>query len=261
MPNRILRAELLESEGWLALKDNADRAAYIACVLTVDTLGNMPAGPHRLVKLWRPYGIDTPEKAAKVCADLSDVDLIRVYESDRKRYIHIPRFQQSRRFLGHLWPLSPWATDDEKQSFAKKSQVIHKSSPVKLRESPIGVGVGVGVGVEPKTIVGLTPDPIPNSNGKAHQTRAFNATAVSIIAFLNEKTGSHYQPVQANVKMIVGRLQEGFTEKQIRQVIANRCLEWQGDEKMDEYLRPKTLFNATNFASYAGLLGKTTVEG
>ncbi len=39
-------------------------------------------------------------------------------------------------------------------------------------------------------------------------------------------------------------------------MIANRCLAWVGDSKMDEYLRPKTLFNATNFANYAGQLGK-----
>jgi hypothetical protein len=116
MPNRILRAELLESEPWLALKDNADRAAYIACLLTADTFGAMPAGPHRLVKLWRPYGIDTPEKASKVLSDLADVDLVRTYQADGKPYLHIPRFNQSCRFLGHLWPLSPWATNEEKQS-------------------------------------------------------------------------------------------------------------------------------------------------
>lgn len=129
MPNRVLRAELLDSEAWLALKDNADRACWIACFLTVDTFGDMPAGPHRLVKLWRPYGIDTPEKAAKVFADLADVDLVRRYESDGKPYLHIPRFNQSPRFPGHLWPLSPWATDEQKQAFAKKSRVTHGESP------------------------------------------------------------------------------------------------------------------------------------
>ena len=167
MPNRIVRAELLDSEGWLALKDNADRAAYITCILTADTLGNMPAGPHRLVKLWRPYGIDSPEKAAKVCSDLADVDLIRLYVATGKPYLHIPRFNQSRRFLGHLWPLPPWITDEEKQRLTKKS-------PVSLRDPPEGVGVGVGVGVKnlrSKAIVGLAPDPSPQTlKGKALRT-------------------------------------------------------------------------------------------
>ena len=143
MPNRILRAELLDSEAWLSLKDNADRAAFIACILTVDTFGDMPAGPHRLVRLWRPYGIDTPEKAAKVFGELIDVDLVRSYQQDAKPYLHIPRFQQSPRFPGHLWPLSPWASNEEKQIVAKKSPVTHGESP-----EGVEVGVGVGVGVE-----------------------------------------------------------------------------------------------------------------
>ena len=177
MPNRILRAELLESEGWLALKDNADRAAYIACLLTVDTFGSMPAGPHRLVKLWRPYGIDTPEKAAKCFSDLIDVDLVRRYLADGKPYLHVPRFRQSRRFLGHIWPLSPWTTKEEKQRLAQKSPVDHSWSPVIHGDSPDGVGVGVGVGVgeiqQPVVLAALAPGPTTPRNPKPvnHGTR------------------------------------------------------------------------------------------
>jgi hypothetical protein len=141
MPDRVIRAELLNSEAWLALKDNADRLAYLSCLLGADTLGNMPAGLHRCVHAWRPYGIDTPEKAAKTLSDLADVDLVRLYTADSKQYLHIPRFKQSRRFLGKLWPLSPWSTIEEKQEDAKNSPVNHG-------ESRHGVGVGVGVGVD-----------------------------------------------------------------------------------------------------------------
>lgn len=111
------------------------------------------------------------------------------------------------------------------------------------------------------SLVGQTPDVPPEKpNEKGQQTKALNAAAVALLAFLNEKTGSRYQPVAANVKLIVARLQEGFTEKQIRQVIANRCLAWANDPKMEEYLRPATLFNATKFANYAGQLGKVAPE-
>ena len=165
MPNRILRAELLDSEPWLALKDNADRCAWIACVLSADTFGNMPAGPQRLVKLWRPYGIDTPEKAAKVFGDLVDVDLVRRYTDRDKPYLHIPRFNQSRRYLGHLWPLSPWTTKEEKQRLAGKSPADHSESQEVSCEPPVGVGVGVGVGVELEV-----PHPSPNSTTKPPRT-------------------------------------------------------------------------------------------
>jgi len=33
-----------------------------------------------------------------------------------------------------------------------------------------------------------------------------------------------------------------------------KCREWGADEKMEEYLRPATLFNATKFAQYRGKL-------
>lgn len=79
--------------------------------------------------------------------------------------------------------------------------------------------------------------------------------AEEVLNFLNEKTGRSYQPVAANVGMIAARLKEGATVEDLRAVIAKKCREWRGDEKMDEYLRPKTLFNATNYAQYRGEIG------
>ena len=75
----------------------------------------------------------------------------------------------------------------------------------------------------------------------------------AILIFLNEKTGKKYQPVKANLSLISARLKE-YSEDQLRQVIAKKCREWGTDDKMAQYLRPKTLFNATNFANYAGEL-------
>lgn len=117
------------------------------------------------------------------------------------------------------------------------------------------------VEIPSESLVGQSPDPPTEKpvNGKRSR-RELIVIAVGLLAFLNDKTGAKYEPVKANVDLVVARLNEGFTEKAIRQVIANRCLAWQGDPKMDEYLRPKTLFGARNFASYAGQIGKTPVE-
>ena len=80
------------------------------------------------------------------------------------------------------------------------------------------------------------------------------AEAHEILAFLNEKVGRNYQPVPANIDLIVARLKEGATAGQCRQVIAKKSREWSGDEHMAEYLRPATLFNRTKFAQYVGEL-------
>jgi hypothetical protein len=148
MPDRILRAELLTSEGWLALKNNDDRVSWIVLFLSADVFGNQPAGPHRLVHLWRHAGIDTAEKASKVLIELGEVDLLRCYQVDGKPYCHIPRFRQSRRYLGKTWPLSPWTTYEDKQRIANKPPEDHSEAQETARVSPVGVGVGVGVGVD-----------------------------------------------------------------------------------------------------------------
>lgn len=97
-------------------------------------------------------------------------------------------------------------------------------------------------------IAGTKPD------AKAEKLRSLRAEAVALIDFLNVRTGKAYQHVPANVDPIVGLLKAGATTVQIRQVIVSRARKWHGDPKMEEYLRPKTLFNRTNFANYVGEL-------
>jgi len=82
---------------------------------------------------------------------------------------------------------------------------------------------------------------------------------LEILNFLNEKTGRNYQPVKSNLSMITARLKE-YSKTQLRQVIAKKCREWGTDEKMEQYLRPATLFNATKCAQYVGELGQQEVE-
>jgi uncharacterized phage protein (TIGR02220 family) len=78
--------------------------------------------------------------------------------------------------------------------------------------------------------------------------------ALQVLQFLNSKTGRNFEPVDATIKPILARLREGASVDDCRAVIAKKCRDWAGDEKMNEYLRPKTLFNATNFANYKGEL-------
>lgn len=78
--------------------------------------------------------------------------------------------------------------------------------------------------------------------------------ARDILAFLNEKTGRAYKPVDANLELIVARLREGYSARELRQIVAKKCREWQGREDMAEYLRPATLFNRKNCAQYTGEL-------
>lgn len=74
-----------------------------------------------------------------------------------------------------------------------------------------------------------------------------------LIEYLNRKAGKRFRPVEANIRLAKARLGEA-SAAEIRAVIDARCLQWRGNPKMAEYLRPETLFGATKFAQYLGEL-------
>ncbi len=87
-------------------------------------------------------------------------------------------------------------------------------------------------------------------------------SAEEAIGFLNERTRKNFSarhpngdPTQA-LTAVHSLLKKGYTATNLRQVIANRCLKWRDDPKMEEFLRPETLFRPSKFASYLGELGK-----
>ncbi len=97
--------------------------------------------------------------------------------------------------------------------------------------------------LKPKDTVGKNPD-----------------VASQVLEFLNEKTGRSYRPVKANLELIQARIREGASVQDLRAVVAKKCREWSGDEKMAQYLRPETLFGARKFAQYVGELVKVENE-
>lgn len=86
--------------------------------------------------------------------------------------------------------------------------------------------------------------------------------AEEVLTFMNTKTGKHFRVKHPNgtetenVKLLRVLFGKGYTVTNIIQVIANRRQKWDGDPKMQEFLRPSTLFRASNFTNYFGELGK-----
>jgi uncharacterized phage protein (TIGR02220 family) len=76
-----------------------------------------------------------------------------------------------------------------------------------------------------------------------------------VLEHLNEKANRNFQSVPANTKLIAARMREGATVEQLKAVIDSKVTEWLNDPKMEQYLRPATLFNAEKFGQYSGLLG------
>jgi uncharacterized phage protein (TIGR02220 family) len=78
-----------------------------------------------------------------------------------------------------------------------------------------------------------------------------------IVDYLNLKAGTSYRhSTSSTQKLIRARWNEGFRLDDFKQVIDNMTAKWKGDPKMEQYLRPQTLFG-TKFESYLQITSKT----
>lgn len=72
-----------------------------------------------------------------------------------------------------------------------------------------------------------------------------------IISYLNEKANKSFKTnSKETIRQINGRLNEGYKLEDFKKVIDNKTSDWLNNDKMNEYLRPKTLFRPTNFENY-----------
>ena len=87
------------------------------------------------------------------------------------------------------------------------------------------------------------------------------AQAEKVIEFMNEavrevKPRARGFSGDTQIRWVYDRLRDGASENECRAVIANRITKWGDDPKMQEYIRPKTIFNKNNFNTYLGELGR-----
>lgn len=79
-----------------------------------------------------------------------------------------------------------------------------------------------------------------------------------IIEYLNAKTGKQFRVSQVARQHINARWREGFRLEHFKTVIDKKTAEWLDDPRMEQYLRPQTLFG-TKFESY--LNQKVVIKG
>lgn len=71
-----------------------------------------------------------------------------------------------------------------------------------------------------------------------------------IVAFLNLESGKNFKASSLKtINLIKARMSEGYTLEDFKKVISQKKSEWLKDEKMNQYLRPETLFG-NKFESY-----------
>lgn len=73
---------------------------------------------------------------------------------------------------------------------------------------------------------------------------------IDIVEYLNKKANKNYKHNSDKTRRFIdARLNEGFTLEDFKKVIDNKCRSWLNDERMNQYLRPETLFG-TKFEAY-----------
>lgn len=81
-------------------------------------------------------------------------------------------------------------------------------------------------------------------------TNGSQADVLAVLDHLNFVSARRYRPVKATLRLISARLKESeVTVAGCRMMIERQMKMWRGT-RMEEYMRPKTLFAASNFASY-----------
>jgi len=72
-----------------------------------------------------------------------------------------------------------------------------------------------------------------------------------VISYLNTKTEKQFRVnSRDNQVLVIARLKEGYTVSDLQKVVSNQCDRWLGDEKMEQYLRPSTLFRRSHIEGY-----------
>lgn len=96
-------------------------------------------------------------------------------------------------------------------------------------------------------------EPIPDINTDRN---ADSKPYKEIVDYLNEKAGKRYRASSKKIRSLIdARMNEGFMLEDFRAVIDIKCSHWLRDAKMNEYLRPSTLFG-TKFEEYLNSGGR-----
>lgn len=113
------------------------------------------------------------------------------------------------------------------------------------------------IGYDKKVRRGSNKKVVSDTTKKCYQTRQKSETKdiyiniyIDIVEYLNKKANKNYKHNSDKTRRFIdARLNEGYTLEDFKKVIDNKCRSWLNDERMNQYLRPETLFG-TKFEAY-----------
>lgn len=217
------------------------RLMFIGIWNFCDDHGVHPASVKRLKMEVFPSDSIADAELQAMIDELVAAGLLYAYQVDGKAY----------------WQVTGWAAH---QKIDKPTYRHPLPAQVKVANSTIPRRVVAEQSSSTRRIVDEQSASTRRRNGKeskGSKTMSGTPDAIAILDYLNERTGSRFKPLDANVSLIEARLRDSSIDE-CRAVIDAKVTAWLHDDKMREYLRPATLFNATKFANYVGELGSSS---
>lgn len=200
------------------------RLFYIALWNFADDEGRFKAHNNLLKAQIFPY--DTKIDIDKLKKELNNK--IQWYKVEKLQYGYIRNFLTYQK-IDHpsdsKLPIPP--------PFAEPSPNLHRTIPLNIRE------------------VNIIEDKVPLCSDESELQIPFQEFCKQVIDFLNIKTSRHYEYTSKTVQQLLrARYNEKRTIADCRLVIVHKKIQWANDDKMNQFIRPSTLFRATHFEEY-----------
>ena len=245
MPNRIIKESICTSEEIDALTAEQEVFFYRLTVV-VDDFGLIDARlPILKSKCYPLKSIDINSIQANL-ARLVDVGLVKLYRAEGKPYLSITNWAKHQQIRAQRakCPMPEDGSPITCNQLISDAPVI-QSNPIRIQSesNPISEPKGSSSALPAKT------DPPTRLNGK-------KAMVEQVMSYLNLQARRNYRVENPNGTPTAGalviekRLKEGYTVDQCKDVIGEKSNQWMGNEKMDIYLNPQTLFRKSNFDKY-----------
>jgi hypothetical protein len=138
MPDRLIRDELLNSERYWSVSDEA-KLLYIHLILSADDTARYSGKNFTLrTRCFSGRGMET-NRMEILLTELVDQDLIRLYFVEDERFIFIPRFKQRLRYYNSKYPEPPIQINDidYKKTDSSLTQAIPKTDPSLLKRREV----------------------------------------------------------------------------------------------------------------------------
>jgi uncharacterized phage protein (TIGR02220 family) len=228
---RLLNERIILSKKINSVSEGAE-VLYYRLIVLADDFGRYHASP--AVIKGKAFTLRKKVSESMIKARLGELwrlRLIDLYQAaDEEVYLEIKRFENEQRFRA-----------DVRRRKDFPDPVTYSERPVSNTERAVPCSSAPG---QDLIIKNSNKEEIVKNEEKKDILR-------KIIEYLNERAGTKYLPTtEFTIQLVHGRLAEGRTLEDFKQVIDVKVAEWKDDPKMNRFLRPETLFRPGHFESY-----------